>query len=78
MNFQSKHMENNSYEKLNSMTIVIAIKCNEGVVIATDNKGIARDFITVKKIYPIHDFRGLGGAGDTDHVEILANALNQD
>jgi 20S proteasome alpha/beta subunit len=45
MNFQSKHMENNSYEKLNSMTIVIAIKCNEGVVIATDNKGIARDFI---------------------------------
>jgi 20S proteasome alpha/beta subunit len=38
-------MENNSYEKLNSMTIVIAIKFNEGVVIATDNKGIARDFI---------------------------------
>jgi 20S proteasome alpha/beta subunit len=27
------------------MTIVIAIKCNEGFVIATDNKGIARDFI---------------------------------
>lgn len=79
MTFQSKHIENDSYEKLKSMTIVIAIKFNEGVVIATDSKGTTRGYIlTVKKIYQIYDFMGLEGAGDADHVEILANALNQD
>lgn len=43
-------MENDPCEKLKSMTIVIAIKCNEDVVIATDNKATACDFIlSVKK-----------------------------
>ncbi|MER5176067.1 MAG: hypothetical protein ABJB76_05725 [Candidatus Nitrosocosmicus sp.] len=78
MEFQTKHIENDSYEKLKSMTIVIAIKCKEGIVIATDSRGTTHDYkLSVKKIYQIHDFIGLGGAGDGDHVEILANALNQ-
>ncbi len=45
MNYQTKHIENDSYEKLKSITIVIAIKCKEGIGIATDSKGTACDYI---------------------------------
>lgn len=63
MTFQSKHIENDSYEKLKSMAIVIAIKCSEGVVIATDSKGTTHGYIlSVKKIYQIYYFMGLEGA----------------
>ncbi len=39
IDFQTEHIETDLYQELKSMTIVIAIKSKEGIVIASDSQG---------------------------------------
>lgn len=50
MTLKSKHIEPDSCQTLKSMTIVIAIKSKDGIVIASDSQGTGNGYkVAVKK-----------------------------
>ena len=61
------------------MTTVIAIKCKDGIVIASDSQGTSNTIkLKAKKIYGINKFIGLGGAGDSSQIKYVVNQLGKD
>ena len=61
------------------MTTVIAIKCKNGIVIASDSQGTSNTIkLKSKKIYHINKFIGLGGAGDSSQIKYVVNQLGKD
>jgi 20S proteasome alpha/beta subunit len=76
MNFQTEHIETYSYQKSKSMTTVLAIICNEGIVLAGDSQGVLGDMtIEVRKLFKINNSIGLVGAGFEDQTIDLVNHL---
>lgn len=74
--------------KIKYLTTVIGIRCKDGVVIACDSqgsyvKGLEMKRLDVNKIFPIMKKNqptvslALAGSGDTDHIKILVEELNQ-
>lgn len=75
MNFQLEHIEPNLYEKIISMTTALAIKCKEGIILASDSQGSTiKNKSSVKKTYKINDSPGFIGSGD--HCQII-NTKNE-
>ena len=61
------------------MTTVIAIKCKDGIVIASDTQGTSNTIkLKAKKIYGINKFIGLDGAGDSSQIKCVVNQLGKD
>jgi 20S proteasome alpha/beta subunit len=61
------------------LTTVIAIKCKDGIVIASDSQGTSNTIkLKSKKIYGISKFIGLGGAGDSSQIKYVVNQLGKD
>jgi len=61
------------------LTTVIAIKCKDGIVIASDSQGTSNTIkLKAKKIYGVNKFIGLGGAGDSSQIKYVINQLGKD
>jgi proteasome beta subunit len=72
-----KHMKNFPYQKP-KMTTALAIKCNEGIVLASDTQGTLKDIkIEVTKIYKINNSMGLVGAGYEEQITELVEHLQK-
>lgn len=66
-NFQAKHIETTSFDRVKAMTTVIAIKCKDGIVIASDSQGTSgEEKTTVTKVFQIKDYSIGGGASGYD------------
>lgn len=67
-------------DKLKRMTTIIAIKCHEGIVLASDSQAtspISKE-MEVSKIFQINTSMGIGGAGNEGHIKVLVQALRQE
>jgi 20S proteasome alpha/beta subunit len=69
---QSKHIEND-LNKNQKMTTGIAIKCKDGIVLASDSQGTINDSMkkTIDKVFEIKIYMGLVGARKDHHVREL-------
>lgn len=78
MFYQTEHIEENSYQKPKSMTTALAIKCSDGIVLASDSQGSTDKIkISIKKIHEITKTMGLVGAGDYIQIIDLVNVLKE-
>jgi 20S proteasome alpha/beta subunit len=79
MNFQTEHIETDSYEKLKSMTTIITIKWSNDIVIISDSQATSNSTknTQVSKIFKINDSIGMGTAGDERHIRVLVNDFQE-
>jgi 20S proteasome alpha/beta subunit len=76
MFYQREHIEANTSQKIQSMTTALAIKCSEGIVLASDSQGSTEKIkSSVKKIHKINGNMGLVGAGDYTQIMDLVNVI---
>lgn len=77
MSIQTELIGDN-YQKLKSMTTALAIKCIDGIVLASDSQSsTGTTKLTVAKIHKIKSNLGLVGAGDFAQVIDLVNFLKK-
>jgi 20S proteasome alpha/beta subunit len=61
------------------LTTIAAIKCTDGIVMASDSQATVRDdktkILGVTKIFNINNFMGVGGSGDADNVKLFVENL---
>jgi 20S proteasome alpha/beta subunit len=79
MNVQSKHIKTNPFSRVKAMTTVIGIKCKDGIVLASDSRGLSEDGKTEEtKIFSIVDTFGIGAAGFADSIRDYIKNMNVD
>ena len=60
------------------MTTVISIKAKDGIIIASDSQGTSvKVKTTIKKVFKINRFTGIGASGDNSQIELLVDELKQ-
>ena len=61
------------------MTTVIAIKCNEGIIIASDSQSTAGDTkdLMASKIFQVNKNIGIGCAGMVGHIDSLVDKMKE-
>jgi 20S proteasome alpha/beta subunit len=61
------------------LTTVIAIKCNEGIIIATDSQATAGDTknLMASKIFEVNKNIGIGCAGVIGHIDSLVDKMKE-
>ena len=61
----------------NDMTTIIAVKCNEGIIIASDNQSAAGTTknLMESKIFQVNKFAGVGCAGFIGHINNLVDKM---
>jgi 20S proteasome alpha/beta subunit len=74
LNFQSKHIQNQLYKKP-KMTTALAIKCNDGIILASDSQGTYQNTIKlcIYKVFEINKNIGLVGAGNDEHTRYFVD-----
>ena len=63
----------------NDMTTIIAVKCNEGIIIASDNQsatGTTKNLME-SKIFQVNKFAGVGCAGFIGHINNLVDKMEE-
>ncbi len=61
-----------------SMTTVVCIKSNNGIVLASDSQGTSSKIkTTTKKLFKINNHMGIGTSGDSSQIELLVDELKQ-
>src|SRR5688572_16612328 len=65
--------------ELEPLTTVIGIKCNDGIILASDSQFTAdkMKFFGGSKLFKINNFVALGAAGNVSQMTMLADALKQ-
>ena len=61
------------------MTTVIAVKCNEGIIIASDSQSTAGDTknLMTSKIFEVNKYVGIGCAGFIGHIDSLVDKMKE-
>jgi 20S proteasome alpha/beta subunit len=61
------------------MTTIIAVKCNEGIIIASDSQSTAGNTknLMTSKIFQVNKFAGVGCAGFIGHINNLVNKMKE-
>jgi 20S proteasome alpha/beta subunit len=74
-----EQIETHLQTKQENMTTVIAIKCEEGVVIASDSQSTSPVVknMQVSKIYQINKYIGIGASGAELDIKVLVEALQR-
>lgn len=65
-------------DDIEPLTTILAIKCPDGIVMASDSQATVRDktkTLGVTKIFNVNNFMGVGGSGDADNVELFVKNL---
>ena len=59
------------------MTTVVAIKSDDGIILAGDSQGSNNTMkdLDISKLFPINDSIGVGAAGDIGHIRVLIDKL---
>ncbi len=74
MQYQTKHIENNFNHNRQSMTTGIAIKCSDGIVLASDSQGTQSPIKKhIRKIFNLNKNIGIVGAGHDEDITYLVN-----
>jgi proteasome alpha subunit len=78
-NIQIDPYKTYSQEIEKGMTTIIAIKCKEGIVIASDSQSTSRvaKNMQVSKTYEINKSIGIGASGDERAIKVLVETLKQ-
>ncbi len=60
------------------MTTVISIKAKDGIILASDSQGTSvKVKTTIKKVFKINSFIGIGASGDNSQIELFVDELKQ-
>lgn len=65
-------------DDIEPLTTILAIKCPDGIVMASDSQATVRDktkTLGVTKIFNVNNFMGVGGSGDADNVKLFVKNL---
>lgn len=78
---ETDYIDDLEYNESESLTTALAIKCNEGIVFASDSQS-TYDYkksksLGISKIFKINNNTGLTGSGDSLHINIVADALKK-
>jgi 20S proteasome alpha/beta subunit len=63
------------------LTTIVAIKCPDGIVMASDSQATVRDktkTLGVTKIFDVNNFIGGGGSGDADNIILFVEHLREE
>jgi 20S proteasome alpha/beta subunit len=78
---ETDYIDDFEYNEAASLTTALAIKCNNGIVFASDSQSTS-DFrksknLDTSKIFKINNYTGLTGSGDSLHINIVAEELKK-
>ena len=68
-------------DEIEPLTTILAIKCSDGIVMASDSQSTLRvektKTLGVTKVFEVNNFMCVGGAGDADNVKLFVEHLTQ-
>jgi 20S proteasome alpha/beta subunit len=68
-------------DETDPLTTIVAIKCPDGIVMASDSQATVRDktkTLGVTKIFDVNNFIGGGGSGDADNIILFVEHLREE
>src|ERR1700730_1867055 len=72
----------NITDETEPLTTIVAIKCPDGIVMASDSQATVRaekaKTLGVTKIFNINNFIGVGGSGDADNIILFVEHLTKE
>jgi hypothetical protein len=71
----------NITDEIDPLTTIMAIKCHDGIVMASDSQAtqkVRTKTLGVTKIFNVNNFMGVGGSGDADNIELSVGHLTQE